>query len=104
MSVLCNDIILIHLSLIIGDYDAQSGITERPRESASRRTDEKQKESREHAAGASVQVGSGEDTMSVTSPVEEPAPGHQEQRSTEHPGDQWQVSTYPCVVLCTYSY
>ena len=90
----------------MGDYDAQSGMTERPRESASRRTDEKQKESREHAAGASVQVGSGEDTMLVASPFEEPAPatGHQEQRGTEYPSDQWQVSTYPCVVLHTHCY
>ena len=92
--------------MIIDNYDAQSGFTERRRESASRRTDEKQKESREHAVGASVQVGFGEDTMLVTSPVEEPAPatGRQEQHSTEHPSDQWQVSTYSCVVLCTYSY
>ena len=68
--------------------------------------DEKQKESRKHAAGASVQVGSGEDTMSVPSPTEEAAPttDHQEQRSTEHPSDQWQVSTYPCVVLQTHCY
>ena len=90
--------------MTVGDYDAQYGITERPREIASRRTDEKQKESREHAAGASVQVGSGEDTMSVTSPVEEAAPttGHQEQPTREHPSDQWQVSTYPCVVLHTH--
>ena len=68
--------------------------------------DKKQKESRKHAAGASVQVGSGEDTMSVTLPTEEAAPttGRQEQRSTEHPSDQSQVSTYPCVALQTHCY
>ena len=38
-----------------------------PREG--RDTEEEQKKSRERAAGASVQVGSGEDTMSVTSPT-----------------------------------
>ena len=68
--------------------------------------DEKQKESREETVGASVLVGRREGIMSVTSTEEEAAPttGRQEQRSTEHPSDQWQVSTYPCVVLCTHCY
>ena len=65
-------------------------------------TEEEQQKSRTEPAGASVQFGG--DSMSVTSPTEEAAPatGHQEQRSTEHPSDQWQVSTYPCVALQTH--
>ena len=90
--------------MILGGCYPQSGITERPRAIASRDIEEKQKETREEAAGASVQVGSGEDTMSATSTTEEAAPttGHQEQLTTEHPSDQWQVSTYPCVALHTH--
>ena len=44
--------------------------------------------------------------LSITSTTEEAAPttGRQEQRSTEYPSDQWQVSTYPCVVLHTHRY
>ena len=92
--------------MILGGYYPQSGITRRPRAIATKNIDEKQKETREEEAGASVQVGSGEDTMSITSTTEEAAPttGHQEQPNNEHPSDQWKVSTYPYVVLHTHRF
>ena len=60
-------------------------------------------DSENEATGAPVQVNSrGATSVIQRSKGTAPTTGHQEQRSTEHPSDQWQVSTYPCVALQTH--
>ena len=56
--------------------------------------------SENEATGAPVQVNSEEATSVILRSKERaPTTGCQKEHNTEHPSDQWQVSTYPCVVL-----
>ena len=88
--------------MYVGSYDLRS--EDNRERTGSPAASKKQKSSK--AAGASVQVSSEEDAMSITSTTEKvvPTTGRQEQPGTKHRSDRWQVSTGLCVVLRTPCY